>query len=232
MLKKFTAGFLIFSLVWCVIGCNRKDNLTVVESELPFSESEGTEEILLIESWRNTYAEFLNDSASYIEDEYFAETFALVDLDNSGIPELIIVYYNGLEGGAIFANIYSYEENISIIGRRIDMYYKQAWLSVNPLFAGLFVEGGRTSTFSCNYWTVIDNEFIDEPVWSLTPYIDEDTLELELEYKDLSDNEQLIAEAKKYPSSLPDSGTFDLNDTVEFFEIDEANITEVIYGGV
>jgi hypothetical protein len=53
-----------------------------------------------------------------------------------------------------------------------------------------------------------------------------------MDYKDLSSNEQLIAESKRFPSNLPDSGTTNLNDMVEFFEINEANIIKAIYGGV
>ena len=98
--------------------------LQIVESKPLPSELEIAEEILSVtESWQNTYAAFLREPANYAADRYFAETFALTNLDNSGVPELIIVYYNRIEGGSIFANIYSYDENVSIIGWQIDMYY-------------------------------------------------------------------------------------------------------------
>lgn len=228
MLNKVVTGLLFFVLTWLIAGCNQT-TLPVAESEPLSSELEGAKEILsAAESWQNTYAEFLRKPENYAEDRHFAETFALADLDNSGVPELIIVYYNHIEGGSIFANIYLYDENISIIGRQVDMYYKECWLSTNPLFPGLFVEGGRSSTFSCNYWTIINNEFIDEPLWSYVYVPDVE----DMEYRDLSGNEQLIAESKLFPSALPDSGTVKLYDTIKFFEINEANIIKAIYEGV
>ena len=168
--------------------------------------------------WRNAYAEFLRHSENYIEDGHYANTFALADLNNSGVPELIIPFFNGVEGGRIFANVYFYNGNISIIGRQIDMYYKLCWLSTDSSHPGIFVEGGRNSTFCCNYWTIKNNEFVCEPLWS---YI-YNTETNEMDYKELSSKKQLIDEAKKVISSNP-------NNEIEFFEINEINIQKILH---
>ena len=163
--------------------------------------------------WQKAYAEFIENPKNYLEDEHFAGAFALTDIDNDGTPELIIAFFNGVEAGYIFANIYSYDGKINRIGQRIDMYYKSCWISSDPLLPGLFVEGGRNSTFACNYWSIIDNKFVSEPLWTYAYNSDIG----KMEYKEISNNSQLIDEAKKVVSVSPEG-------TVDFFEINENNI--------
>jgi len=201
MFKKVAAGLLAFVLAWILAGCGR--------IETPPAEP-----------WQDAYAEFLRTPEKYAEEEpHRAENFMLADMDNDGQPELIIAYYDGLQGGAIFANIYSYDGNVSTVGRQIDMYYKTIYLSSDPSFPGVFVEGGRNSTFSCNYWTIKNNVFVEEPLWSDAYQFDID----EIVYEEFTGNKQLIAEAKKVISLYPYG--------MEFFEMDEVNIQIALYGG-
>jgi len=179
-------------------------------------------------SWQNAYADFLREPTNYSEDDHFAVGFALADLNDDSTPELIIGYVNGVEGGYIFANIYLFDGNVRVIGRQVDMYYKECWSSTNPLFPGLFVEGGRSSTFSCNYWSVDNNEFIDESLWTYA--VSPDAGIVDMEFTEISNNEQLIAESKRLSPFFPDSGTGNRKDTVEFLEINEVNIQEFIGG--
>ena len=168
------------------------------------------------ETWQKVYEEFLSNTKNYVEDGHFAGNYALADIDNDGTPELIIAFFNGIEGGYIFANIYSYDGNVNRIGQRIDMYYKSCWFSSDPTISGLFVEGGRNSTFACNYWSIKENKFVVEALW--TDAYNSDTKKMD--YKELSNNSQLINEAKRAISFHPDG-------TVDFFEINEANIQKI-----
>jgi len=167
--------------------------------------------------WQDAYAEFLRAPANYAEGEtYRTRNFILADLDNDGSPELIIGHGNDIEGGAFFANVYSYDSNLNIIGQRVDMYYKSLWLSTDPSYPGVFVEGGRNSTFSCNYWTINDSLFVDELLW--TDAYDSDVGKMVI--KEVG-NQLLIAEAKRVISLYPYG--------IEFSEIDETNIQKTIY---
>ena len=161
-------------------------------NQLIMSEAErntDSEKISLV-NWRQAYDDFLADSLNYYEGGYYAGNAALFDFDKNNIPELIITYFDGIQGGSIFANIYSYDGDVIIIKRQVNAYYTLFSYSDNPLFNGLFVEGGRNSTFSCYYWILEDGEFIVEPLWS-------DKIGSEgMVYEELSDNKQLIAEAE------------------------------------
>jgi len=145
-----------------------------------------------IVNWRQAYDDFLSDSLNYYEDGYYAGHVALFDFDKNNILELIITYFDGVQGGNIFANIYSYDGDVIIIKRQADAYYMSFSYSGNPLFNGLFVQGGRSSNFNCYYWILEDGEFITKPLWS-----DKVDNEGVMVYEELSDNKQLIAEAEK-----------------------------------
>ena len=166
--------------------------------------------------WQKAYEEFLTNTANYVEDGYFSGNYALADIDRNGTPELIIAYFNEIESGYIFANIYSYDGSVNIIGQRIDMYYKDCWFSNDPTIPGFFVNGGRNSTFACNYWTIKENELVVEPLWTDAYNSNTD----KMEYKELSDKLQLISEAKRVISFHPEG-------TVDFFEINETNNLKV-----
>jgi hypothetical protein len=100
----------------------------------------------------------------------------------------------------------SFDESVNLIGQRIDMYYKSGYFSANPEFPGIFVEGGRNSTFSGEYWTIENGEFISEPLWTNVYNIDS----REMHYTWLSDNSSLFG--------------VDAGDEVEFFQISEESI--------
>ena len=165
------------------------------------------------EPWKNAYAAFLRDPANYKEeDPYHAFGFVLADFDNDSSPELILVYGDDHQGGALFADVYSYSGKVRIVGQKIDMFYKGIYLSTDPAFPGVFVEGGRNSTFRCNYWTIKNNKFVDIPLW--TDIADMETHDMV--FTELTDNKQLIAEAKKVRSLYPNG--------IKFSAIDEAAI--------
>ena len=94
------------------------------------------------------------------------------------------------------------------------MWYKSCYETKSKTFPGLFVFGGRSSTFKCYYWTIKDNKFVNEPLWSDSYNVDIN----EQEYTEQSDNKKLIADAEKIIYA---------NDDIEFFEIDEVNIQNI-----
>jgi len=168
--------------------------------------------------WQNAYAEFLKKPEKYAEDGHHAFGVYLADLDNNGVPEMILCYGNGVEGGTIFANVYLYDDEVIRIGRRIDMYYSSLYFSIDSKFPGIFVEGGRNSTFSCSYWTVKNYNFVREPLW--TDAVNFDLDYPKMEYKELSSNKKLIAKAKKTKSQ----------DEVKLYYINETEIQRVLGG--
>ena len=167
--------------------------------------------------WQNAYAAFLRDPANYKEeDPYHAYGFVLADFNNDGSPELILVYGDDHQGGALFANIYTCRGTVRIVGQQIDMFYKGIYPSMDPSFPGVFVEGGRSSNFSCNYWMLKNNKFVNVPLWT-------DTADMEthdMVYKEIIDDKRLIAAAKKVISLYPYG--------VKFSDIDEADIQTML----
>ena len=172
-MKKTINLFLISTLLLGVTSC--RDDETPVSTPIPTPASTIThtpeitpdngnvkEEVIqfTMEPWQNVYAEFLREPTNYAENGHFAETFALTDLNNNGIPELIIPFYNDVEGGHIFANVYSYNGNVNIIGRQIDMYYKACWFSTDPLLPGIFVEGGRNMVIIAIFFIIFSGKDI------------------------------------------------------------------------
>ncbi|MDR2686566.1 MAG: hypothetical protein LBB75_02345 [Oscillospiraceae bacterium] len=217
---KVIAGFLLFVSVWFMAGCRRinEASLETQSTEETFPEIRYMEKISFAAGpWQNAYAAFLRGPENYTERDHYAGNFALADLDNDGSPELIIAYYDGVQGGAIFANVYLYNGKVRMIGQQSDMYYKGCYYSTDPSFPGVFVEGGRMSNFSCSHWTIKNSMFVDEPLWSNAYDYDVG----EMVYEEFTGNKQLIAEAKRVISLYPYG--------IEFSEIDEINIQKAIY---
>ena len=242
MLRKVVVGLLVFISAWLLVSCGRietppKETVSaVIESDGTSAETESetssTEETIpgiytykymerasfVAGPWQNAYADFLRAPANYAEeDPYHTFAFVLADFNNDGTPELILLYGDGVQGGTLFANVYLYDGNVRIIGQQINMYYKSCYYSTDPSFPGVFIYGGRTSNFSCNYWTIKDNKFVDAPLW--TNIADDETHDMV--YTELTGNKQLIAESKKLISDS--SG-------VELSWLDETNIQRTIYG--
>jgi hypothetical protein len=139
--------------------------------------------------WQQAYIDFLKDLSNFDEEGYYAGGLTLFDFDNNGIFELILIYFDDIQGGNIFANIYSYNGDVIILNLRTDMFYKSPLYSDNPSINGLFVEGGRNSNFRCDFWTVKNGEFIVESLWSNR--LDDTGMMI---YEEHSENEQLMAE--------------------------------------
>ena len=117
-------------------------------------------------AWQAAYTEFLEIPAKYAEEGHYAGDFTIADMDGDGMPELILSYFNGVEGGSIFANIYIYDGKVKRVDRGLDMYYKSCYVSDDAELPGLFVSGGRNGTFACNYWYIEDGVVVEQPVWT------------------------------------------------------------------
>ena len=210
-MKKLNILIIIF--IFILTSCGKTAPPEVEPSNTFLFGAVANENIYDLSDLSNAYKDFLSEPTGYAEDGHFAESYAIADLDNDGVPELIIVYYNRIEGGSIFANIY--DAKLHLLGHRVDMYYKTCYLSQNPSYPGVFAEGGRNSRFGCDYWYIADGGFICEPLWTYS--FDPDTDEMV--YTEISSNTLLIAESKKIPSSLTSSGEGDSYTEIELFEI-------------
>jgi len=138
-----------------------------------------------IDEWKNTYLYFLKDFLKYNNDIY---EFSLWDLDNNGIPELLIQQINE-NGGEGVLSIYSYDDNII----KIDDYivHKTAAgyrYSYNSLFPGLFTFwwGGGQEYYG---YLIINNGII---IHEDIKHIDRTMEPPNIKY--ISNNKQLIDE--------------------------------------
>jgi hypothetical protein len=189
------------------------------------AETTATEDITsepIDESWREAYAEFLQNPDNYGGIYYerpgyspYPKRFALHDIDNNGVFELIIL--NSAEG---FDNciIYTYiNGNVEKIGE-VGLRFGSIMLSDNPNFPGLFTTNGSSGYHDC-YITMKNGEF---ELIQITDFDDNGFV-----INDVGDD--LISEWKKFGSGdflimEPKEGTTFL----ESYEINNKNIHEVI----
>ncbi len=165
------------------------------------------------ESWREAYAEFLGNFPGLTD--YNHSEFALRDLDNDGMEELIIIQCNEVDG---ILSVYSYDGSIYKTGEYSDAKIGVAGLrfSDNLMFPGLFNEWWGGSIEHYGYLTVKDGRLIYEYLW----YMDHTTEEWE--QIEVSDNKQLINE-----SIIAFSSYEDIDNLLEMYLINDDNISEV-----
>ncbi len=213
MKAKAIAFLLALIIALLFLGCNRvATEQTNAFASTDISETAAETKLTVNAEWTNgpwqaAYDAFLKNPSNYAEEKpYHAGNYFLADLNGDKTPELILVYYDDVQGGSIFANVYLYNGKVTIAGHKIDMFYYESWRSTNTAFPGIFVEGGRMSTFSCYYWTIKDGEFKSEQLWS-DAYNEKKG---EMDYKELSFNKQLLDEAKKVTSQY---------ESIEYIEV-------------
>ena len=166
-----------------------------------------------IDEWKNTYLYFLNDFLKYNNDIY---EFSLWDLDNNGIPELLILQLNE-NGGEGILSIYSYDDNIIKIDDYIDHKTAAGYrYSYNTLFPGLFTFwwGGGQEYYG--YLTINNGILIHENIKHIDRSIEPPNI------KYMSNNKHLIDESTNvYPH-------FNYNDNIlKFYIINNENIENI-----
>jgi hypothetical protein len=139
------------------------------------------------EAWQKAYAAFLKSFPVLADYEVYE--FSLKDLDNSGVPELIIVQSNAT-GGILTA--YSYDDKVYKIGDYSDAKIGIAGLRVsnNLMYPGLFTcwWGGGVDHYG--YLTVKEGRLTYEDLWY------DDHLAAPPRQKELSGDKQLVKESR------------------------------------
>jgi len=113
-------------------------------------------ENVVTDTWQNAYNDFLRN---YPTDEEYNFKFALRDIDNNGVPELVLL--DLMPAGIDTFNkcsVYVYTNGeVNQIGWTW-LRYGKIMLSDNPNFPGLFTTNGSSAFHDC-YITIKNNEF-------------------------------------------------------------------------
>ena len=177
------------------------------------------------EIWREVYADFLREPNNYdmLIDEYSGEPltlFGLRDLDNNGIPELILLDLMPVSDETFNkCVIYAYaDDTVKLIGSEW-LRYGSVMLSDNPDFPGLFTTNGSSAFQDC-YLTINNGEF---EIIRITDYnndsyfiINDIDEALKNEWIKLGGDDFLIMEPTESVSLL------------NAYKINEENISEII----
>lgn len=181
-----------------------------------------------VEPWQEAYGMFLwefsffdDDSVSKLGSEEIFYKFSLRDLDNNGIPELLIFQ---LQKGGFNQKltVYTYDENICKLGD-----YKNptgsfiSWFRIpnNSMFSGLYdcwYEGGQEY---CQYLVVKDGTLVCEYLWNINRLGESPVL------TELSDNKQLIND------SIEAFPPYEYRENLlKTYFVNEQNINHVVMG--
>ena len=138
------------------------------------------------EAWQEAYTTFLKDFSA--KSNYDNHEFSLRDLDNNGIPELIIIQTHPAEE---LLTVYSYDRNVREIGDYSNVKIAMAGLRIsnNPMFPGLFTVWWGGGVEHYGYLTVKEGVLTYEDVWR-----NDHTLETPFQ-EEISNNKQLIKES-------------------------------------
>lgn len=131
------------------------------------------------EAYLKSYPEF---------NDYKYSSVALRDLDKNGVPELIVVQVNEVDG---ILKVYSYDSSVYKIGEYSDpkIGISAICISENPKFPGLFNQWWGGGVEHYGYLEVREKRLIYEDLW----YIDRTG---ESPYQsEVSNNEELISES-------------------------------------
>jgi len=204
--------------------------------ETPVEMSESSETLTILTSipapslmgfqaWQDAYAEFLRENISTSEIDFdafvddsdedarfgafkaggypVAPFFYLYDIDSNGTPEMIYIdAAKGYEG-----DVYAYKnDSISKIGN-IEFYPFGGFYILNDKTEGLYSDVGYKGHYGEIYFYSMDSDVL--------------TIQTVIEYNN---------QPELSPSQPELPYTFDNFTQLDYYEITEANITEVIYG--
>ncbi|MCL2053795.1 MAG: hypothetical protein FWG90_05050 [Oscillospiraceae bacterium] len=138
-----------------------------------------------METWLEVYAAHIRNS---VYEENFTSYFSLRDLDNDGVPELIIHQVSELYA---LLTIYSYDGNVHKIGDYSDPKAGVAGLRIsnNTLYSGLFTMWWGGGVEHYGYLTVEEKKLLYKYLWYDNHNAESPHL------KEISDDKQLISES-------------------------------------
>lgn len=164
------------------------------------------------ETWQEAYTLFLRDFHALAE----VNEFSLRDLDNNGIPELIIVQVEEEAANGVLT-VYTYDGDIYKLGDYTDPKIGVAGLrfSNDEMYPGLFTLWWGGGVEHYGYLTVRDRKLVYEYLW----YIDHT---IDTQHNEISNDKQLINE------SINANPPYEYTDNVlKMYLINEDNISEI-----
>jgi len=182
-----------------ITGCRQNNVSKNGESELPKANEASTEIIIEIEeleigeeSWQEAYTLFLKDfpaDSEYNNADFRLPEFSLRDLDENGIPELLILQAGEYDG---LVTVFTYVDNIIEIGSYTDPKIAVSLMlySSKPNYPGLFTVWWGGGVEHYGYLSVKDEQLIHEELYKIE--LAEDKM-LELSNNKLLINESLNA---------------------------------------
>ncbi len=165
----------------------------------------------VVKTWQEAYVVFLRDFSVFTDNE---PSFSLRDIDNNGIPELIIVHEDGKTTDSVLTTYY-YDGTVYKIGDYSDSKIGVAGLRIsdNPMFPGLFTSWWGGGVEHYGYLTVRNERLSYEYLW----YIDRTTEPPR--QKEISNKKELINESINAHSS-----NYYTHNLLEMYPINDENI--------
>lgn len=195
MSMKKTIALSLFLLIFA--GCS---NAITSDSQNPIGlsekvtlESVGTDNDTPPMAWKEAYAEFLRNFPGLTDN--VVRCFSLRDLDDNGIPELIIIQGNGVANAVL--TVYSYDGNVYKIGDYTDPKIGVSGLRIsnNPIYPGLFTLWWGGGVEHYGYLKIGEGLLKHEDLWYM------DRTKEPPQQNEISDDKQLINESiKAHPS--------------------------------
>ncbi|MCL2766967.1 MAG: hypothetical protein FWD21_04715 [Peptococcaceae bacterium] len=227
MKKHFLLLTLVALIALLVIGCNSNNNTKPVDDSGNANQSSSITENAQPETnetsedmfWQQAYALFLRDYPVTVDDDDQVDCFFLRDMDNSGVPELLIVQMNGLAMDAVLS-VYAYDNDVNKIGDYTNPEEKFLGgfrFSNNPMYPGLFDQWWGGGMEHYGYISVKDGKLISEHLWFDNKAVEPPHQEI------ISTNQQLVEEAVRVFPSNENS-----DNLVELHIINDENIAAVL----
>ncbi|MCL2773096.1 MAG: hypothetical protein FWD71_07075 [Oscillospiraceae bacterium] len=122
----------------------------------------------------NTYNDVLTAYAAFLanfhtESEKMIARFALRDLDNDGIPELLIVQENGSTGLDAVLSVYTYASyticKLGDYSNAQTSFVSALWFSNNPMYPGIFDSCNDWDMDRYSYVYIKDRKLVSEELW-------------------------------------------------------------------
>lgn len=169
------------------------------------------------DSWKNAYADVLRSLPVLSDNNTY--TFALRDLDNNKMPEIIILKHNGNALNAVYT-VYSYDDNIYKAGdysNPAGQCVTGLCFSNNSMFPGLFECWEAEGVEHYGYLSVTKGKLIYEDLWYMNRTSDPP------HQVEISNNKQLINE------SIATFPPYEYSDNLlEMYPVNDENIDEKI----
>lgn len=186
--------FILFTLQ--LTGCDKGKN---TYTEVTNTEGRNAEAEAENEAWQESYIEFLEDIFKNNKDKEDILEFAMRDLDNNGIPEMVIAK-NGVD-----ITVYTYDSKIYEAGNCNYGGTTRLFFSNDSSYPGIFyfhVGGGLEHH---GYLTIKENSLIEEELWNYDySGISEELGEKRNKTLKISSDKQLIDESKEVYSQNQD----------------------------